>query len=73
MATKSFEDLRIELRDATDGVAARQQEFLDQISKGGISQEAEDTAIAGMQAEIDRLKTFGVSATNPLPPVVEPA
>lgn len=69
MATKTFEELRIELRDATDGVAARQQEFLDKLNEAGISAEEEEIAKAGMQTEIDRLKTYGVNPNQPLPPV----
>lgn len=69
MATKTFEQLRIELRDATDGVAARQQEFLDKLNEAGISAEEEEAAKAGLQTEIDRLKTYGVSPTTPIPPV----
>lgn len=69
MADKTFEDLRIELRDATDGVAERQQEFLDKLNDAGITATEETEAKAGLQTEIDRLKTYGVSPTQPIPPV----
>jgi hypothetical protein len=65
----TFEELRVQLRDATDAVAARQQEFLDKLNESGITAAEEEAAKAGLQTEIDRLKTYGQSSSEPIPDV----
>ncbi len=64
---QSWADLIAAFDAETTRIANKIQELLDKIAAGGMSAAEEAETQAGIQAQVDRLRTIGADQANPIP------
>ncbi len=71
MATlQNFKDLLAAVDVETNRIAAKIAALVAQLEAGGMTDAEEAEVLAGLSAQVDRLKTIGADSSNPIPPVV---
>lgn len=66
---QNFKDLLAAVDIETTRIADKIADLVSQLESGGLSEAAEAEVLAGLQAQVDRLKTIGHNPADPIPPV----
>ncbi len=66
---QTFKDLLAAVDEETTRIADKIEALVAQLESGSLSEAEEAEVLAGLQSQVDRLKTIGHDPADPVPPV----